>query len=370
MPFGYGPSAKLIMLARGMRDDWRLVFVGQGTALELASRSSDVFDDVVPACATDASASSLASDAWGVLSVMDREAGTLALRAAKPLFVVDSLLWMRRRVPEALKRAELYWAQDFPGSSPGEYEPRPIMVGPLVTRPDPGRIGRREGLVVNLGGSAAPDGRRRLFETYASFVVGAIVDAGLPSRFRRVTVLGGAGVIASLEDRVRDPRVSHVSVSHAEASDRMLRAEAVLTAPGLTTTLQCFCDRTPTFFLPPQNYSQWCILRRLKAHRVADDALHWEELEGVPHLEEGVLPEDRDPIVCESIERLTGDAGAAELLRSRLARVGADPRATLEAQTGFFASLGPPGVEAIVSTLRRVRERGRPQETTAAAAPA
>jgi hypothetical protein len=370
MPFGYGPSAKLITLAESLRDDWRLVFIGQGTALELASRASDVFDRVVPARATDPSALRLASQAWGVLSLMDRDAGVLAARTAKPLFVVDSLLWMRRVVPEPLRHAELYWAQGFPGLSPKEYEPQPAVVGPIVTKPRAGRIGQREGLVVNLGGSAAPDGRRSLYEGYARFVVRALLDAGLPGRFRRVTVMGGAGVIASLEDIPHDSRVCLASVSHAEASDRMARAAAVLTAPGLTTTLQCFCDRTPTFFLPPQNYSQWCILRHLRAKRIAGDALHWEELETVPHLEERMLPEDRDPIVCETIGRLSGDAGAAELLRSRLVRVAAEPRDLVEAQAAFFASLGPRGVETIVSTLRRMREAGRRFEMTSAPAPA
>ena len=89
----------------------------------------------------------------------------------------------------------------------------------------------------------------------------------------------------------------------------------------------------------------------------------------MPHLEERMLPEDRDPIVCETIGRLSSDADTAELLRSRLARVGAERRDLVEAQTAFFDALGPGGVETIVSTLRRVREAGRRFEMTSAPAP-
>ena len=89
----------------------------------------------------------------------------------------------------------------------------------------------------------------------------------------------------------------------------------------------------------------------------------------MPRLEERMLPEDRDPIVCGTIERLTGDAGTAKLLRSRLARVATGPRDVVEAQAAFFDSLGPRGVETIVSTLRGMSEAGRRLEMTAATAP-
>ena len=356
LPFGYGPASKAIALAKALRGDCRLAFVGHGSSLDLVSRTSGVFDEVVPARPDGPRALRLLSQSWGVLSVMDREAGAGAALAEKPLFVVDSLLWMRTGVPEALRHARVYWAQAFPGLSAGAYAPRPTVVGPVVAPRTGGPGRRREGLVVNLGGSAAPDGRRRLYASYARFVVRAVADAGLAARFGRVTVIGGAGAIGPLGDgdATRDGRLEVATVPHDDARERMARAEAVLTAPGMTATLECFCDRTPTWFLPPQNYSQWCILRRLSAAGVADDALHWEDLDGVTRLEEGMRPAESDPVVRETVQRLTGDRSAAASLRQRLERVGEAPAGLVTAQRAFFASLGSGGVEAIASALRRL----------------
>ncbi len=359
MPFGYGPAAKLVTLAERLRNDWRLVFAGRGTALELVSRSPDLFDEIVAAPANDPSIEDWGAQAWGVLSLMDREAGELATRLRKPLFVVDSLLWMRPATPRPLRTARVYWAQNFPGLAPEAYQPRPRLVGPVVADGAPRRKGDGSGLVVNLGGSAAPYDRQPLYEAYARFVLKAVVGAGLAARFGRVQVLGGAAVIASLGEWERHPGLTLASLSHQEAARQMAAAEAVLTAPGLTAILECFQQGTPTWFLLPQNYSQWWILQTLRAKGAADDAFHWADRPGLAPLAERMRPGDYNPIVCEIIGRLTDDPESAAQLQSRLVRVGTSRRDRIAAQTAFFNALGSNGVEAIAASLRREFEAER-----------
>jgi hypothetical protein len=288
---------------------------------------------------------------------MDREGGAAAAAAGKPLFVLDSLLWMRATVPEPLRAARAYWAQAFPGLVPDDHDPRPTVVGPVLSRRPPETAARpeaRRGLVVNLGGSAAPDDRRTLYAAYARFAVRAVVDAGLPERFDEVAVVGGDGAIAAAAEAAGAARCRVESVPHAEARRRISRAAAVLTAPGLTATLESFEAGAPTWFLPPQNTSQWGILRRLRSAGVAPGSFHWEDLEGAPRVPDRVRTEVVDLAVLPAIAAGVGDARAASALAASLSSVGADAAERAERQAGFFRGLGGDGAEEIASALARL----------------
>lgn len=361
MPFGYGPGSKLVAIARRLAGDVRLVFVGEGSALELVARTTGVFEEILAVPAADPSVADRFAAARGVLSVMDRDAAIAAARARTPLFVVDSLLWMRPEVPAPLRSAQVYFAQRFPGLDPDLYAPTPRVVGPLVA-PRPAARPGREGLVVHLGGSAAPDDRRGLYAAYAHLALRAVVAAGLVERFGSVLLIGGVDALAAVEADARGARVSCASLPPDEARERMAGAAAVLTAPGLTTTLEACSDGTPTWFLPPQNYSQWCILRRLREEGVAPGALHWEDLPGVPHLGERQRPADYDAPVSLTIGLLARDDRVVETLAQRLAGVGEGVQDLVARQTAFVASLGPGGIEEVVSVLRPLATPAAPPE--------
>ena len=352
MPFGYGPAAKLVSLARRLRGSLRLVFIGEGSALELVSRSARDFEAVIGASPLAPELQRWLRDADAVLSVMDRDAGIAADRAGRPLFVVDSLLWMRAEIPEALRGARAYFAQAFPAPEPVPCRPPPRWVGPLVA--PRARAGPRGGdLVVNLGGSAAPDDRRALFAAYARLALRAVVAAGLPERFGRVRVIGGEPAIAALSGVADDPRIECRSLSPDEARACTAGAAALLTAPGLTATLEAFCDRTPTWFLPPQNYSQWCSLRRLRARGVADGAFHWEDDLAAPRLPER-LPAAAHASAAEPIRRACEDPQAIARVAASLDGVGRESEARVACQSEFFRSLGPCGLDQIAASLRRL----------------
>jgi hypothetical protein len=352
MPFGYGPAAKLVSLARRVRGSLRLVFVGEGSALELVSRSARDFEAVIDGSPLAPQSQRWLREADAVLSVMDREAGVAADRAGRPLFVVDSLLWMRAEVPDALRGARAYFAQAFPSPEPVPYTPPPTWVGPLVA-PRAQVLSRGADLVVNLGGSAAPDDRRALFAAYARLALRAVAAAGLLERFPRVRVIGGEPAIGALAGVADDPRIECGSLSPDDARACTAEAAALLTAPGLTATLEAFCDRTPTWFLPPQNYSQWCTLRRLRARGLADGACHWEDDPAMPRLPER-MPAAAHASAAEPIRRACEDPQAIDRVAASLAGVGRESGERAARQSVFFCSLGPCGLERIAASLRRL----------------
>jgi hypothetical protein len=356
MPFGYGPAAKLMAIAPLLRPHLQLTFIGHSIAYELVARCQDLFDQVIQTRATEALAQHIIGESIGVLSVMEREFASLANQQNKPLYVVDSLLWMRDRVPDELTSARIYWAQNFPSLSEvmGEFQPQAAIVGPIVPiQSQPPEKSHRTGLLVNLGGCQAPDNRRTEYQLYAEFVLQGVVESGLLDQFQRqVTVTGGIDCIEALSRSFSHLGIEFVSLSHQKAQVRMSQSAVVLTAPGLTTTLECFRQETPTFFLPPENYSQWCILRHLRQRGLAPCAFHWDDLCSPCEIGDRLCESERNRVVRPTIIRLTQDSGAKSQFQRRLRQISApDYPALVQRQSQFFQSLGVNGAKTIATNL-------------------
>ena len=164
--------------------------------------------------------------------------------------------------------------------------------------------------------------------------------------------MAGARCIEALRTRYAGGDIELVSLPHRAALERLARASLVLTSPGLTMTLESFQCGAPTYFLPPQNYSQWCTLRRLRAAGLAPHALHWEDLSPALRLGDRMPESERNPVVRAAIARFTADTEARVRLGRCLAEVGRSDHGRLACeQQRFFASLGPNGALTIASEI-------------------
>lgn len=354
-PLGYGPAAKLIVLARALRArGWEPVFLGSGIAKELAARS-DVFAEVITAEGDEPEVRRRLGAARVLLSVMDRSIAAVARDCGRPYCVVDSLLWMRDRVPDVFLSAHRYWVQDFPGvrARLTEFHPTPTVVGPIVPAMRPVDAGAAAELVVNLGGMESPDGPADHAARYAEFVVDGLVRSRLPVEFGgRTVVLGGRRVIEHLRRRHGGTALAFDSLPHEESLARLARAAVVLTAPGLTTTLECFQLAVPTFFLPPENYSQWWSLHLLRAHELAPGSFHWQDRLPESPIVERMPEATRGPKLRAAIDRVIGDESARVAYTDNLDAIRSADHADLAArQRAFFESLGPDGTETIAREL-------------------
>ncbi len=352
-PMGYGPAAKAIVLATRCRDAGvESVFVGRGVAYELVARSNGVFAEVVDATADARAAPTLAREARIIVSLMDRDTARLAAEMSRPLHVVDSLLWMRDRVPDAFLGARRYWAQRFrDDKSPDQHLVRPTFVGPILgAAPTPPPAGTD--LVVNLGGFEA-DGSSTRDRRYAELLLRAMEVSDLPGAYPgRVRILASARIAAALRPSATELGIETASLPHREAVEELGKARVIVTAPGLTTTMEAFQVGRPTFFLPPRNFSQWCALKTLRASRVAPHALHWEDLDERFRLEDQMPERVRNPRVHAAIGELTATPEAQQAL-SQLFTVAADgDHSALAAdQQAFLRSLGGDGAQAVADNL-------------------
>jgi hypothetical protein len=362
-PFGYGPAAKLLHIARGLKSRGaRLVFLGTGIAHELVARAN-LFDEVANTGPDDQHSRVLIRDGACLLSVMDRDYAGLAVEGGRPLFVVDSLLWMRDRVPAVFQHARRYWAQSFADDRRRlrKVGPNANVVGPILG-PDPSvSPARGTRAVINLGGGEMPDGLGESQFAYCDFVLRA-VSAALSEQRRGAVLLGGKKCIAYLRDRYPDCGLEMVSANHEDALALLRTARYVLTSPGLTTALECFQARTPTYFLPPQNYSQWWILKKLRERGLAPGSFHWEDVLPDSPIVEKMPEERRGPLVRDAIYPAIKDRRAEQLLKERLiAALAGDPNELAGRQRAFFDSLGPVGTGQIVNEVLASVARRSPQ---------
>src|SRR5262245_16957417 len=255
MRLGYGPSAKLLVVAEELRRRGaRLLFIGSGIAHELVSRSRGVFETVLRCSPDDPRAINIVRSSVGMLSIMDREFAALATQMGKPLYVVDSLLWMRPSIPAEFHAATTYWAQRFVAEDERDtdFPLGPTVVGPIIAPIPKGRSAKRNGIVVNLGGCES-SADRELDQAYADFIVRGLIrfrKAVAPNRF--FMVIAGKRCAELLRVNFKDAEIEFASLPHDKVLLRLQSAEVVITSPGLTATLECFGRGIPTYFLPPQ----------------------------------------------------------------------------------------------------------------------
>jgi len=355
-PLGYGPAAKLLLIAETVRTmGLRTVFLGTGIAHELAARSS-AFDEIVQASPGDALARSVISRCDGLLSLQDRAYTRLAWELSKPFYVADSLFWMRDHVPDPFLTARRYWVQEFPDlrQSNRRVGLMPIVVGPIIRSMSsvPEHLRTRR-LVVNLGGCESPHDATLEDTSYFDFVMAGLLGSDLVARQHHdVVLMAGSRCVRLLHARYPRCGIEFVSVAHEEATSLLQTAQVVLTSPGLTASLECFQLAVPTFFLPPQNFSQWWILKTLRENDLAPHSFHWEDaLPGYP-VEKRMPESTRTPMVRQAIRSVAQDRDAAGRYRSCLSSCSSYDHSDLaRRQRAFFDALGPNGTEQIARSL-------------------
>jgi hypothetical protein len=326
-------------------------------AHELAAKSP-FFRDVVEASPSDSRARKVMADAGVVLSLMDPGFASLALELYIPLYVADSLFWMRESVPECFRAARCYWVQNFLGvSSKVAHERRgPVVTGPIVRegRPSPPPVTKT--LVVNLGGyeSIYTDYSRDL--TYAEFVCQGLSESGLLETFPGdAVVMGGERCINALRERFRGCGAEFISVAHEDAVSLMAHSSLFLTSPGMTAAMEGMHSGVPVFFLPPQNFSQWLILKEFRDVGLAPCSFHWEDNLERTSFQRRMPWEDRAKLVRNTIHSLAGEEQCRISFREKLAAcVQFESGGVVESQRLWFNSLGTNGARVIAEELTSI----------------
>ncbi len=266
--FGFGPVSKAVTIARALQrrcHEAVLAFYGDGIALDFARRAH-VFDEIHElAVDTDLGRARLrrtAADATAVVSVLNMSvAADWNPVVDPPLYVVDSLDWMWHAPPPGIDNAQAVFVQDFLLDREVEFGSNRRAVPPIDAAQGVARGPRSGELLINLSGLANPFVHGDLYLRYARLVLEALLPEAT-TRYGSVLVCTNAALSAALRDDYPNVQIGHLP--HDEFVRRLARCERLITAPGITTTVEALSMGVPPRFLPPQNYSQALILERYR----------------------------------------------------------------------------------------------------------
>jgi len=133
----------------------------------------------------------------------------------------------------------------------------------------------------------------------------------------------------------------------------LVSSNLLLTSPGLTTTLEAFMAGVPTVFLPPQNYSQYWILKKLRQQELAPVSYHWDDLPMTLPVSERMERAAGIKLVLKGLEYFGNSQQAQhDFIRTYESVLDADLAKLREAQHSFAASLGSNGVVTVVQQIK------------------
>lgn len=275
--FGFGPVSKAVTIARELKAQSPHLaahYFGAGVDYDYAAKSGafkHVFKVDVDRRATLAELVPRLALYRAVFSVLNLDVLSLWRRGATPLYLVDSLAWMWPDAPDGLSNVEAYFVQDYlmPPERVclwGEKWPL-VLVGPIgeagATEHGPPRT-RVNRLLVNFSGCSNPFAGPGLFEKYVSVLASAILSEA--SGYDSTVFCCNERLARHLQGLFGDaPGVRAAQFTHEEFTGLLTSSEVVLTAPGITTTLEVIASGVDACFLLPQNYSQALIGERYRA---------------------------------------------------------------------------------------------------------
>jgi hypothetical protein len=323
IPFCYGPAAALETFLKALfvacPDTPEVEVLASGSTLELLDRSGLPIK-LLPIDSEDPAALDRVPfgsyDAF--FNVCNPASYAVARRSATPIAYLDFLLWMHTGARADHFDADLYLAENYPGTSAwvaqrGHEVANLVVVPPLIAPP---QFRRPESgfLLIGLGGLYSRltiPGRNN---NYARYVVRNVLEAIPSGRFSRV-VIAGPAQLASLmgEGMPAEGQVEYASLSHDDFVATLECVELFVSHPGLYAAFEAMMSGVPTVFLPPSNYTQVLQLRHYRAAGLAEGSFSWEdaglqavpdglpEAEGVRAVLEVVGSAERSPSVAPAL---------------------------------------------------------------------
>jgi hypothetical protein len=275
--FGFGPVSKAVSIACELKSQaphLEAHYFGAGIGYEYAQKS-EAFDLLINVD-VDQSEALLKllpqlSSYGSVFSVLNLETLRHWRRDLPPLFFVDSLAWMWASPPRGIENVAAYFVQDY--LLPPERIRDWTTLCPLVLVAPIESVGKtrieavpkkRNRLLINFSGCSNPFALPGLYEKYAS-VLGSAILTEADQRFEEIIFCCNEELADYLRKELGESFVFRAGhYAHEEFLNLLASSELVLSAPGITFTLEALTSKTPVGFLLPQNDSQALMSERYR----------------------------------------------------------------------------------------------------------
>lgn len=320
--FGFGPTAAIAEFFPYLRSQVAyLGYIGKGHTFNLQSSLpyNEMYDyeDIDPAVQREKFLA-LAKNYDIFITACDFEAAEWAKSLGLKVVIYDPLPWYWSTIPDAIRQADLYIAQNFFGveerlkqeSEKFPKGPNSIIVPALVVKNKSGETLQRDLLLVNLGGlsnSYFPDADLAIF---AGMIFGAAREA-LESEFQETHYVTSKAICKATQEVCPSRTMQVHELQKILGSSKI----AIMTS-GLGNIYEASAMQKQIIWLPPVNSSQGQQIKLLQHHQMVDFAIDWHELL------EGEEPIDYfrpQPEVCQRIAvcmgKLVADKSAQAKLR-------------------------------------------------------
>ena len=364
IPFCYGPAAALETFLRSLFSISAAGFdvdvLASGSTLELLERAR-LPVRLLPVDSEDpADLATVPFESYAAfLNVCNPVSFDHARSRGTRVAYLDFLLWMHSGPAPSYFDADLYLAENYPGTSQWvETRGRelsnlrlipPVIRAAVRSDPCPGY------LLVGLGGLYSRLTQPGVNTNYASFVIESVLDVLPRDRFSRVLIAGPEGIADSTRRMIGNRAgVDYASLAHEAFVDELSRAEVFLSHPGLYAAFEAMLGGVPTAFLPPSNYTQILQLRHYRTAGLADMSFSWADA-GLPEIPDGLPEADGVRSVLAVLDEAEASASAtADFLRF-LAGVFDSPPASFaelgRRQHGLAARFGKEGAQVAAETF-------------------
>ena len=283
--FGFGPVSKAATIAGEIKrrsPSSETHFFGSGIALQFAQQAK-VFDQLIEADVDEKKTLEKMLPELRryeiVFSVLNLPLLPLWRTNFGRLFFVDSLAWMWEKPPAGIENADIYFVQDYL-VSPERIE-KWKQLGNLILIPPIGVQAqklhsksafdsqdkakrsssktisekRRNRLLVNFSGCSNPFVDAVVYEKYVATLLPIILEEA-ENEFEEIQVCVNRDLAEILNERYVHEHLKIGQLPHDEFLKKLADSRFLLTAPGITTTLEAAASSTPFGFLLPQNDSQ------------------------------------------------------------------------------------------------------------------
>jgi len=283
--FCFGSTGMLISLLSLFKHKHEILFIGTGTALELAKKegyqsyidietSSKKFRKIL---------NKKSSDYDLLISSMDIDSAVFAKKIGMKVVWLDNIFWYRDSIPPELASVDYFFCQK--GIS-GDYVSKAkkfrisnfYLVGPLIPKFRPQK--RENKLIVSFGGAEASGFYKFGQETNYPFMMAELIVNYVDlDRFEEVFFVSNEAVILELSKKFSHLDLSKyrfVSLDHDNFINLISSSSLLLTSPGQQTILESFFSNTPTITLPAANDTHYKVNQFLLNSSYKPYVLSWD----------------------------------------------------------------------------------------------
>lgn len=276
--FGFGPVSKMLAVSESIRDA-RKIFFGASVAYDLAKLHK--FDEIHDFSHEDhEEIRELLQRCDLFINVMDFPLCQIARLADVPYFLIDSLLWFWPELPEGIREADIYFAQNFFNDVQEkvlEYQlTNARIIGPIISDSF-SKYEKADQVMINFGGLECPFIEIGKNSTYPFTILKNLLPV-LDRHFSHILVTGRKRVMDMLNDSFRENRFLRFEMlDQRRMLEELYRSKALFTTPGIQSFYDS-ADKVPIFCLPPHSNSQYRNLDTLVAHGAIRHYLQLSEL--------------------------------------------------------------------------------------------